>query len=182
MSALDPVFVAVLVGGYTLLFLPAAVHKWRDLAVFEAVLAAYRLLPRGALPVAARAVPLLEAAAALGLWGAATRPLAVGTVEVLLLAYALAIGVNLARGRTDLDCGCTGPLERRPVAAWMVWRNGGLALAALPLLWPSAARPLVALDVFSVAAALLTVALLWLASDRLWGQVAPRGAALKASR
>jgi Methylamine utilisation protein MauE len=178
----DPTLGFVLVAAYGLLLVPAAWHKWRDIAVFEAVLSAYRLLPRELLPVVARVIPCVEAATALALWFTSTRPLAAIVVAVLMLVYAGAIAVNLQRGRTDLDCGCTGPLERRPVAAWMVYRNALLAGLVAPLAGVWDVRPLQGLDFFSIVVALSTIVLLWLAIDRLLGQVAPRGAALKASR
>ena len=59
----------------------------------------------------------------------------------LLLTYAIAIAINLARGRRDLDCGCAGPNERRPIAAWMVWRNVGIAILLAAVLLPWSAAP-----------------------------------------
>jgi len=74
-----------------------------------------------------------------GRW-AARAPLACGASAAgaaLLLAYAAAIAINLQRGRRDLACGCGGPHERRPIAAWMVWGNLLLAglLGAVLLPW-----------------------------------------------
>jgi Methylamine utilisation protein MauE len=179
---IDPTVGTVLVLGYAALLLPAAWHKIRDRAVFAAVLEAYRILPRRAVPWLAPFVPLTEATLAAGLCVTAARPVCAVGVALLLGLYAAAIAWNLVRGRTDLDCGCTGPRERRPVAAWMVYRNALLAGLVLPIAGPWSNRSLTALDVFAVVAALLTAILLWLAIDRLLGQVVPRGALLKVSR
>jgi hypothetical protein len=94
----------------------------------------------------------------------------------LLLLYAAAIGVNLHRGRHDLSCGCGGPDERRPIAAWMLGRNLLLAtlLGAAALPW--ATRALQGADFLTVAGGMGVAALLYMSADRLLGQVAPRTA------
>lgn len=180
--SIDPALGSVLVVAYAALLLPAAWHKIRDLAVFSAVLGAYRIFPRKWAAYVAPIVPLFEASVAIGLLLPVSRPLAAYGASVLLASYGLAIALNLVRGRTDLDCGCTGPLERRPVAAWMVYRNASLAGLVLAVARPWDSREMSGLDVFSILAALAVIVLIWLAVDRLLGQVAPRGAALKASR
>jgi uncharacterized membrane protein YphA (DoxX/SURF4 family) len=178
----DPTLGIVVVAAFGALLLSAAWHKWRDLAVFEATLDAYRIVPRSLRSIAARAIPLWETAAAVGLCVPSTRPAAAIAVALLMGTYAMAIAINLHRGRTDLDCGCTGPLERRPVAPWMVYRNALLAGLILPVAGRWDVRALEWLDWFSIAVAFATVVFLWLAIDRLYGQVVPRGAALKAHR
>jgi uncharacterized membrane protein YphA (DoxX/SURF4 family) len=182
MPTLDPALGLVLVLAYAALLLPAAWHKVRDLAVFRAVLEAYRLVPRILLGPMSVLLPLAEAGLAVGLLVPASRPVCAVATAVLLLVYAFAIGWNVAHGRTDLDCGCTGPLERRPVAGWMVTRNVILALTALLTALPWDSRTLGWLDLYSIIAALATILLLWLAIDRLYAQVMPRGALLKVSR
>ena len=124
---IDPAIGTLLSGAFALLFASAAFHKARHFAHFAAVFRAYRLVPP-ALPLAAL-VPMLELSVAAGLLLPVARPAAAVTGAALLLLYATAIGVNLRRGRHDLSCGCGGPDERRPIAAWMVVRN--LLLAAL---------------------------------------------------
>ena len=124
---IDPAIGTLLSGAFALLFASAAFHKARHFAHFAAVFRAYRLVPP-ALPLAAF-VPILELSVAAGLLLPVARPAAAVTGAALLLLYATAIGVNLLRGRHDLSCGCGGPDERRPIAAWMVVRN--LLLATL---------------------------------------------------
>ena len=53
---------------------------------------------------------------------------------LLLVLYTLAMVINLARGRTDLDCGCGGAAT--PLSGWLVARNGVLILCALPQILP----------------------------------------------
>ena len=89
----------------------AALHKAGDPARFEGVLADYRLAPEAALPGLRRAIPLAEAACALAMVLPASRAAGGLASAVLLLVYAAAMGINLARGRREIDCGCGGPPE-----------------------------------------------------------------------
>ncbi|MFI4879551.1 MAG: MauE/DoxX family redox-associated membrane protein [Steroidobacterales bacterium] len=176
---LDPAVGALLVGCYALLFASAALHKLVDLPRFAAVVDAYALLPGSAR--LAWAVPLSELGAGVGMLSGLTRPWAGVLGAVLLVAYALAIGVNLHRGRTDLACGCGGPNERRAIAPWMVWRNLALALLVSGTLLKWSPRPMLSVDALTVAAGVATVALLYVSLDRLLGQVLPRAQLLRGS-
>jgi hypothetical protein len=179
---LDPGIGYVIAAGFALLFAHAALGKWRGLAEFGAVLVNYRLLPLPLVPALGLLVPALESAVALLLLATTLRPVAAAAGAALLLAYAAAIAVNLRRGRYDLDCGCAGPADRRPIAGWMVWRNvvlaGALACVGLP--WSS--RELGWTDLLTVAGGVAVLALLYVALDRLLGQVMPRTAALRGAR
>ena len=70
----------------------------------------------------------------------------------LLATYAAAVGINLARGRRSIDCGCGG--TPRPIQPWLVGRNLVLAAASLALLAPVGARALGGLDALNAAMAL----------------------------
>jgi len=171
---LDPAIGLLLTGAFALLFASAASHKVRDLPVFAEVFRAYRLLPERL--NLAWLVPLTEAAVVVGLLVPATRMLAAGLGAALLLVYALAMGINLARGRRELSCGCGGPSERRPIAAWMVVRNVLLAAALLLSSLPWGLRPLQAVDFLTAGAGVAVVALIYMSLDRLLGRIAPRTA------
>ena len=181
-ALLDPGVGCLLAGALALLFAHAAWHKWRALAHFRGQLAAYRLLPEWSLGAVALAVPLAESAIAVLLLAGPLRAVAALAGAALLLGYAAAMGINLARGRRDLDCGCAGPAERRPVAAWMVWRNGLLALVLLAVGRPWSVRALGALDLLTIGGGVLALVLLYLAVERLLGEVMPRTAALRGAR
>jgi hypothetical protein len=86
----------------------------------------------------------------------------------LLLVYAGAIGVNLLRGRRDIDCGCT--LQHRPIGGWMIFRNGLLAALLLTLAWPVSNRPLGWPDMATITATLLVMTLLYVSADLLLGR------------
>ena len=119
---------------------------------------------------------------AAGLASNVTRPYAAALGILLLSAYAAAIAVNLRRGRRDLACGCGGPDERRPIAAWMVWRNILIALGGGDGVFaPWTDRALTMTDGVTIAFGLLTVALIYLCADQLFGN-AQRTAQLRGSR
>src|SRR6202035_3730715 len=137
-------------------------HKLRDLRRFDEIFAAYGLLPSAARLRLSRAVPFLEALVAVGLLLDSVRIAAACVGIVLLLAYAGAITVNLLRGRRELACGCGGPDDRRPIAAWMVWRNVGIAVLLAAAMLPWSQRSLVPTDAVTVGFGTATCALVYL--------------------
>jgi len=161
----DPAVAYLIIVSAALLFFVAAIHKLRDLWRFREVFAAYRLVPAGR--HLAPIVPALELAVAVGLLFDNLRILALWTGVALLLAYATAIALNLFRGRRDLDCGCAGPNERRPISAWMVWRNVGMAIALAAALLPWSDRALALTDGITVGFGTACCALVYLCLDRL---------------
>lgn len=173
-TMIDPAIGTLLSGAFALLFASAALHKVRDLPLFTEIVRAYRILPGAA--ALAWVVAALECAVAATLLVPAVRPAGALAGAGLLLLYALAMGVNLARGRRELDCGCGGPSERRPIAPWMVGRNAALAAALGSIALPWSARPLQPVDFLTVAAGTAVAALLYMSADRLLGRLAPRAA------
>jgi hypothetical protein len=171
---IDPAIGTLLAGTFALLFASAALHKARDLAVFAEVLRAYRVLPPGLLPPGA--LPLLEGLIAAGLLVPAARRAAALAGALLLILYALAMALNLHRGRRDLSCGCGSFEERRRIARWMVGRNVLLAAALAALAMPVGARVLEPTDLWTVAAGVALVTLLYMSADRLLGRITPRSA------
>jgi hypothetical protein len=178
---MDPVIAAALRAALAVLFASAAAHKLRGLAGFRATLADYRVVPdRLAGPAAGVVVGAELAVAALFVTPGLHHAAAVAGAALLAL-YALAIGVNLARGRRDLDCGCAGPGARRPISGWLVARNLGLAAVALAGLVPVRARGLVWVDAVTLAGTTAALAALWAASERLAAE-APRLARLRGGK
>ena len=178
MPALDPGFGLLIVAATAVLLVTASLQKWRDMARFTAVLRAYRLLPEALAVYVARLVPMLELIIGLLILLPAARRAAALGGAALLLIYASAIAVNLLRGRRDLDCGCGGPGERRRIAPWMVVRNGVLACALGGAAAPWVPRVLVWTDMLTVVAGVVTLALLYVAMERLLTQAAPFAAPL----
>jgi Methylamine utilisation protein MauE len=163
---MDPVVDATLRAGLALLFLMAAVHKLRDLAGFRATFAEYRLVPGVLVPLGVTTVIGAELALAVGL-ALPAGPAVFALAAAMLAFYAAAIGVNLARGRRHIDCGCAGPGARRPISGWLITRNLVLAAAALAGIVPVRPRPLVWIDALTVVGATVVLAALWISLDRL---------------
>jgi peroxiredoxin len=82
-------------------------------------------------------LPLAELAVAVALILTPTaRAGAIGALA-LLLAFMVAIGINLARGRTP-DCHCFGQLHSAPAGPTTLARNGVLAAVAALIVWQGA--------------------------------------------
>src|SRR6478752_339629 len=85
-------------------FIQAGVQKIRYRAQFPGVISNYKLLPVALVPLVSWLLPPFEIALGVALlvpssWSA----LAAGC---LLVVFTAAIIINLARGRTHIDCGC----------------------------------------------------------------------------
>jgi LPXTG-motif cell wall-anchored protein len=90
-------------------------------------------------PAISIVLPIVELAIAAGLlFSATTRTSAFAALGMLTL-FAVAIGVNLARGRTH-DCHCFGQLHSRPLGWSTFVRNLIFALGAAFVLWQSSAE------------------------------------------
>jgi Methylamine utilisation protein MauE len=178
---IDPALGLLIVVALALLFAVAAIHKLRNLERFARVLAAYRVVPEAAARRLAWTIPCLELAVAFALPSPPARRWAAGGAAALLILYAASMGLNLARNRRDLDCGCAAAGRRRPIAAWMVWRNLILAAAALAAALPSAARPLAGADLVTVIGGVAASVAFYMALDRLLGEIVPRAALLTRS-
>ena len=167
MAGLDPLFPLFARLALALLFVGAVQHKLADLLRFEGIVRDYRLAPaRGAYAIA-RSLVALEIGLVVGLVAPWTASEASLFAAILLAGYAVAIGVNLTRGRNEIECGCGGPGERlhlRLVARNVLLIGVGLVGATDP-----AERALVALDALTLAVGLASVALLWSAGSRLAG-------------
>ena len=113
-----------------LLMLRAALHKAADAGRFEGVLADYGLAPEWALKPLRMLLPALEIAAASALCLAPVQAVGAALAAGLLLTYGAAMATALARGRSEIDCGCGGPAL--PLGWSLVARNVMLAAALVP--------------------------------------------------
>lgn len=164
----DPVAAGIVVGAVALILFSAAWHKFAEPSAFLAALAGYRMLPGGLLPIMSRAVPVLETVLGAGLLIPATRNAALAGAALLLGLYATAIGVNLLRGRSYIDCGCGGAAQ--PVSWGLVARNGVIAAAALAVSGPTTARSLDWLDAVTLLLGVLAFFITYLMADELLRQ------------
>lgn len=164
---MDPTVISALTLSLALLFAGSAAMKLVDLPAFAAAVENYRILPESLAAPFAWMVPALELVGGLGLVAARTRLPAAAILSALLVMFTAAILINLARGRRDVDCGCFGPAMRQTLSGWLVVRNALLLAATALAALPSGGRPLVALDVITVAFAVPTILALYLASNFL---------------
>jgi len=160
---LDPALEHVMRGALALLLGTGALAKLRDRVRFRAAVEAYEIVPARWVGAAAFAFAAIEAALAIALVAPAS--LGVRTVALLGAAslfgvYAAAIATNLARGRTEIDCGCGGGVEV-PLSGWLLLRNGLLIAAALACVGGAAARPLGWVDALSIGGGIAVLALVW---------------------
>lgn len=115
-----------------LMFVTAGVGKLRSRGEFVGVVANYRILPDILVPMVAHSLPIVEIVVGVALIAGLATAWAVGIAVALLLGFAVAMAINLARGRTAIDCGCNlgGPAQF--LSYRLVVRN--MSIAAIGLL------------------------------------------------
>ncbi len=153
-----------------LILLRAVWHKIFRIKEFQENLVAYQLLPDSLRLSSAVLLILWESVCVVTL-------LNVEWIFPLLLAgmlfflYALAMGINLLRGRIHIDCGCGGPLAARKTISWpLVLRNLVLTVMTLLTAWsqllPLNQRIFSGLDYATVIFSVVALALLYAAIEQ----------------
>jgi len=179
MPAIDPIIIAIAQYAVALLFCGSATAKVTNFAVFRATLAEYELVPAALVGPAAVFFAAVEGIIAAAALFPGSASVAMFAAALLLGVYAFAIGINLARGRRDIDCGCTGPATRQLLSGWLLVRNAGLMAFAVTGTMASTGRPLLLADWVVVGLGLAAVATLYAAINQLMANV-PRLDALDA--
>ncbi|RQS55641.1 MauE/DoxX family redox-associated membrane protein [Burkholderia sp. Bp8986] len=105
---LDPVLATSAQAGAAVVVLLGAFAKMRRPGAFRQALVGYRLLPDALTAPAAFAIPLAEAVCAAALLFPDTRMTGALGLIALLLVFAAGMTINILRGHTDIDCGCSG--------------------------------------------------------------------------
>lgn len=164
---LDPVVTSSCALVVAVIFANALVHKLRHPGWFRQQLADYGLLPASLVKPVARLLPWLEALIALALLIPVSRSAAAISAALLLALYAAAIGINLWRGRRDIDCGCSGPGQAQPLRPQLLGRNALLITLAVLAACPPLLRDFALFDLFIVIASAATGLLLYAAADAL---------------
>ncbi len=167
MPNVDPVLGWTAAAAAAAIFAASGALKLYDLEEFRSAAANYRILPRWLEAPFAWTVPLVECAAAAGLLIPAWRARAALVLIVLLGAFTAAVAINLARGRTDIDCGCFGPALRQRLSWWLIVRNGALFALAAAALMPAGGRAMGLLDGATAGFAAATVVVLYAAANYL---------------
>jgi uncharacterized membrane protein len=112
-------------------------------------------------------VPIVELALAIGLVVPQARMAAALTASALLLAYAMAMVVNILRGNVLLDCGCSFGSARQAVSWGLVWRNLFLSIFPLLLLIVPSDRLISGTDLAATAFAVTVASLFYATANTL---------------
>ena len=163
----DPIFIIASALAIAVLQASAATHKLRAPARFRKQLADYQLLPDVLVRPIARMIPVAELMIAFALLVPAWRVYAALTAAGLMALYAAAIGINLWRGRRDIDCGCAGPDQAQPLRPVLLLRNSALVGLALLASVSPVVRDLGVFDGFVTVAASAVALLIYAAADGL---------------
>lgn len=163
----DLIFVITAALVLAVILASAASHKLRARAHFATQLENYQLLPRALVRPIARLLPWIEVTLAFALLVPAARHIAALGAAALLASYAVAIAINLWRGRRDIDCGCSGPQQDQPIRPLLLARNAILVSLALVASLPPMSRSLGMFDAFVVIAASAVALLIYAAAEGL---------------
>jgi uncharacterized membrane protein YphA (DoxX/SURF4 family) len=175
LDMIDPVTHLVLTLFIALLWVTSGMQKCLDPGRFAQVVTTYRLIPTrlvwaacwilaGAEVVLGIAM-VVAAGAALGSARLLAASASLGSA-FLLTFYAAAMGINIRRGRAQIECGCSlrpGPT----LGPALVIRNLLLAGAALIVLLPVGSRSLTVFDLFQAGAATAALGLFYLTAETL---------------
>lgn len=121
--------------GVGLVFLQAGLAKVRHRELVPGVVANYRLLPDAAVAPFAAALPFVELGLAVALL--AGLRVAAPVAAAMLVLFALAMEINIRRGRSHIDCGCGRSQLRQPLSRLLIGRNLVLAALLAPCLLPA---------------------------------------------
>lgn len=160
-----------------LVFLAGAWSKLRALEAFEGVVYNYRLLPEPIVRPVALLLPFVELAVGLGLMYPPIRPYAAVAAAALLVIFSAAIGINLLRGRREIDCGCFSSALKQQLSGWLLVRNAALVGLTAWLWWgtPGASAHAPAWLAWLVGtAAAITVILIYVTANLLATYSYPR--------
>ncbi len=154
-----------------LILVTAAIPKIRRPDEFQGVVANYRLLPSFLVAPFARLLPWIELGSAIALLVPQVRETAALVAAGLFMLFAIALAVNVGRGRTHIDCGCV----RRPTSVSRIGMFHVLrALALAGVSFYAAFAPVdlagTSLETWLLGmAAAAMVAMLYLAADVIVG-------------
>lgn len=164
---MDPIYILIACALMAWLFAAASWHKFQSPVAMAAIIDNYRVLPFNATSTMVIVLAGFEAAIALAVLLPTSRQWGALAAGVMLLTYTAAIAVNLLRGRTDFDCGCSGPAGRKTITAPLMLRNVLLVLIAAVAMSPLAARPLQWVDYIVVMLATTFFILIYQVIDKL---------------
>ncbi len=113
-----------------IVFLQSSVEKIREPDIFVKTVAAYRLLPKFVIRPFGFSLPWLELMLGLVLLSGWQTRLAAILTGMLYLLFIGALGINLLRGQTNMNCGCFGSKRRHKIDVGLILRDIGLLIAS----------------------------------------------------
>lgn len=170
---IDPLLLRIIALGFALLFLIAAAHKLSNRKHFRASFDAYEIIPASLSALVVKIIPPLELLLAVGwlVFGLFAIEFKLVTLIsiALLVSYALAIGVNLKRGRNYIDCGCSfsnssasnADSGSQQISLGLFYRNVLLIVMAIVCTIPASDRSLQLVDVFGLLFSVVALILLY---------------------
>lgn len=158
---MDPLVALTISLSLAALMAGAAAHQLFAWTEWQGVVRNYRLVPDDAAVVLGALLLCGEVLAGVLLLLPFARPVGASATALMLVLYAAAMGINIARGRTEIDCGCFGSRWRHGISRWMVGRNILLAILALALCMPTTQRPLTVFEVVLSVGIVVTLGFLY---------------------
>lgn len=113
------------------IFLYAGVQKLRHSGEWRGVVASYRILPEPLVAAFSWLMPWAEVVIAAALCSGHAVSTAAVCAGGMLLMVSAAVAINLARGRSYIDCGCFQSSLRQTLNARLLVRNGALWVLAI---------------------------------------------------
>ena len=113
-------------------------HKLRNPLYYQVIIQNYVKLGDTQASLINRILGVSELALATMLLIAPLAQYAAIASSLLLFAYLLLLGLQLIRGKADMDCGCSGPAaEGQKISSWLLFRNAALiALVSTAIFYP----------------------------------------------
>ncbi len=166
---IDPLIVRTISIAFAALFLLSAWHKFTTPEQFCENIKNYQLLPLFLVAPVGMLLPVIELILGVG-WLNPVAPVETAYASAALLAlYAASMGINLARGRIHIGCGCgmSTAAAEQPLSTGLLLRNTLFIAVALATTLPVVERTLGALDYLTMVLALLATVLLYIAASQL---------------
>lgn len=159
------VFRAFLAG----VFLFSFFSKIKNPGLFFLKMKKYNLLPKALVVWLGSFFLVLELALGIGLLYGEYIPYFGILSLALLMVFSYAIGVNILRGNTEIDCGCFGYLSSGQKIGWnLVYRNAFLSIMSLVLVLPVKDRLLLPWDYLNIGFSLIVMSILYISFNYMF--------------
>jgi uncharacterized membrane protein YphA (DoxX/SURF4 family) len=167
-TSIDPTVELIIRLFLALVFVGAVFHKLGEPRRFQDTVREYGLLPGLLVMPVAAVLIVLECLTVITLLVPVTAYVGALLAGSLLLLYTASIAINLLRGRTRIDCGCTGFVQQGgQLSGWLLARNLPLVCISFLVTLPVQPRALAAWDIAVVLCASLALGMLYSSVNHL---------------